>query len=221
MQDKAEFNTWLQGRLDSVGLGDDVFVEYIQGILDEASFTPAEKVSSIETFLAAAAELPDGFADPIIAHWEEIQGALRKAKEEEAARLAANSAVSQALANSASAMQKMSLADTSRVLSEEEKARRAALLQQYGYDSDDESEEEDNESGKPNLGDNPPTIDSALLNANQMTILEEQKKKREAMKAAHQQRVDRDKAALEADRKSKAEKKEARKKAAQKGERRR
>lgn len=61
----------------------------------------------------------------------------------------------------------------------------------------------------------------ALSNSNHAAVQEEQKAKREALKVQHQVRVDRDKLALETDRKSKADKKEARRKAAQKGERRR
>lgn len=55
---RANFLQWLEHHLNTLQLGDDVFVEYIHGMLDEESMSAEEKVESIETFLAAAAVTP-------------------------------------------------------------------------------------------------------------------------------------------------------------------
>lgn len=55
MEREAEFSTWLQAHLDSVELGDEVFVDYVTNILREDSMDKEEKASSIQTFLEAAA----------------------------------------------------------------------------------------------------------------------------------------------------------------------
>ena len=53
--DEAQFNAWLQTHLDSVDLGDEVFVDYVANILREDSMDKEEKASSIQSFLEAAA----------------------------------------------------------------------------------------------------------------------------------------------------------------------
>ncbi|KNC71430.1 hypothetical protein SARC_16032, partial [Sphaeroforma arctica JP610] len=51
----GEFESWLLTYLDSVGLGDEEFVDYIRTILDEDTLSADEKEESISSFLEAAA----------------------------------------------------------------------------------------------------------------------------------------------------------------------
>ncbi len=51
----AQFTEWLREHLATVELDDEVFSDYICGLLEENSITAAEKKETIESFLVAAA----------------------------------------------------------------------------------------------------------------------------------------------------------------------
>lgn len=55
MAESSDFNTWLCGLLDKLGLDGDVYGEYIAGTLrDMADATSEEKMESLQEFLAGA-----------------------------------------------------------------------------------------------------------------------------------------------------------------------
>eukprot|EP00121_Abeoforma_whisleri_P011676 Awhi_evm1s10778 len=50
-----QFKTWLFEKLTEFALDDDVFVDYILGILEEESMSKEEQIMSIDSFLACSA----------------------------------------------------------------------------------------------------------------------------------------------------------------------
>eukprot|EP01134_Creolimax_fragrantissima_P002690 CFRG2690T1 len=207
----VSFETWLKTHLDTVGLGDDEFVEYIVNILEEESLTRDDKVDSVTSFLESAANVPEEFSKHIMNKWDENAST----ENQTSTKLEETDAFS-------SAFKGLAVTETidlpqdkdkpkkifKETLSAEDRAMRQAILAQYGNVS--ESDEDDN-SGSESVG----------VNANKMAVKNAERTQREESKKTHDDKVKRDKMDLAKDKESKAEKKEKRRAATVKQERRR
>ncbi|XP_013399513.1 coiled-coil domain-containing protein 43 [Lingula anatina] len=200
----SEFHTWLEDRLlkinPDIDLG--VFVDYIQGVL-ETETDKDEMIDGISGLLGEVVEDDvEGVCETIISKWlEHIQ--LKATKAEEETKLA-----DQKLADMLE-KQKISI-PTVKPKTEEEKARKAAILQQYAEISDGEVTDSDEDGG-----------DSLLVkNENLQKVGAEEKEKREKLKQQHEQKKEKDKLDREKQKQKQAERKEAEKKRTQKVEKR-
>lgn len=59
----STFNEWLNSNLETIGLNDEVYSSYVQGIMEEQTSTTEEKVEGIIDFLQAATVSFDHFYD--------------------------------------------------------------------------------------------------------------------------------------------------------------
>jgi hypothetical protein len=51
---EKDFETWLGGALEPFGLNDEVYVSYVQGIMEEPTTPVEEKIEGIVEFLSSA-----------------------------------------------------------------------------------------------------------------------------------------------------------------------
>lgn len=203
---EEEFTKWLVEHLSQVGLDDEVFIDYIMTILKEVDMDQDEITVSLQSFLESAGDVPDNIVEEIVAKWNEIKedDVLIAADEN---KPATKISLSKVLAESVALVSKeQDNANMKKMaMSSEERERRELLLKQY---EDEEYEEvaEDSE-------------DEA--NANKQRMIENGKKQREEQQTEANRVKAQNAMALKKDKINKQEKKEARQKAAQKGERKR
>ncbi|CAI9548980.1 unnamed protein product [Staurois parvus] len=125
----GDFGSWLDCRLEALGMDPEVYPAYIQGVLREED-NPEERDEALRGILAAFLE-EDSIEDvclEIIAKWSEAQKmALAQAKQEDEVEALASMIEKQA-----------QIVVKPKEVSEGEQQRKAALLAQYANVTDDE-----------------------------------------------------------------------------------
>ncbi|XP_063406907.1 coiled-coil domain-containing protein 43-like [Mytilus edulis] len=205
------FEEWLCAKLLSLDpeIDTDVFVMYINGILDTDDPSD-EKKESMSEILSEV--FPDNFSDvcaEVYNKYEEINGLAASKDDSDSENLAKQ--LSNMLEN-----QKIESVKPKENLSKEEKERKAAILAQYGHVSDEEDDDRPDDPG----GD---SQDSSLLqkNVNAESVANLEKEKREKSKIESDKKKEKDKTDREAQKQKQTDRKESEKKRTQKGERRR
>ncbi|XP_075436499.1 coiled-coil domain-containing protein 43 [Ascaphus truei] len=207
----AGFASWLERRLEALGMDPDVYPAYIQGVLEEEEESPGEREEALRGVLAAFLEEDDieDVCQDIINTWCEAQRAaasLRKQEDE-----------LQALT---SLMEKQAqIVMKTKDVSDEEQKRKAALLAQYANVTDDEDAEEEAERSAAAAA---ISVERSLFkNTNLDDVLNARKLERDGLRDASQKKKDQDKQQREKEKVAKQERKEKEKKRTQKGERKR
>ncbi|XP_063816044.1 coiled-coil domain-containing protein 43 [Pseudophryne corroboree] len=205
----GDFGSWLDQRLEALGMDPEVYPAYIQGVLREED-NPEERDEALRGILAAFLE-EDSVEDvclEIVTKWCAAQeAATAQAKPEDEVEALASMIEKQA-----------QIVVRPKEVSGEEQKRKAALLAQYANVTDDEDEETDSgTSGRSAIHPHK----SLFKNTNLTDILNAKKHERDAMREASQKKKEQDKQQREKDKQAKQERKEKEKKRTQKGERKR
>lgn len=240
------YQAWLVKRLAALGLEDEMFADYVNGIvkLEPSVSDDDEKREGLVEFLSEATSTPvDEAIDEMITKWNEVFAALqaeKQAQKEQALREKAEESARMLAAASqpAEVVQEDRLAG----LSEEKRRQREILLRQYADESVSESDSEEGEGDEKEAKEGEEEKDKKALsekkkkklrkatnaqdlalafeNTNRSDVAEKRKAQMEQSRQESVAKKAQDKAALLADREKKAKEKEARQKKAQKGERR-
>ncbi|OBS58626.1 hypothetical protein A6R68_10286 [Neotoma lepida] len=187
--DGGRFGSWLDGRLEALGVDRAVYGAYILGVLQEEE--EEEKLDALQGILSAFLE-EDSLLDickEIVERWSESQNVPTKVKKEDEVQAIATLIEKQA-----------QIVVKPRMVSEEERQRKAALLAQYAdcFDS------------KP-----------LFRNTNVEDVLNARKLERDTLRDESQRKKEQDKLQREKDKLAKQERKEKERKRTQKGERKR
>ncbi|XP_059991970.1 coiled-coil domain-containing protein 43 isoform X3 [Lagenorhynchus albirostris] len=129
------FESWLDGRLEALGVDRAVYGAYILGVLQEEE--EEEKLDALQGILSAFLQEEDSLLNickEIVERWSETQNVVTKVKKEDEVQAIATLIEKQA-----------QIVVKPRMVSEEEKQRKAALLAQYAdvTDEEDEADEKD------------------------------------------------------------------------------
>ncbi|XP_074117190.1 coiled-coil domain-containing protein 43 [Sminthopsis crassicaudata] len=203
------FGPWLDGRLEALGVDWAVYGAYIRGVLQEDD--EEERLDALQGILAAFLE-EDSLLDickEIVERWSETQNVVTKEKKEDEVQAIATLIEKQA-----------QIVVKPKMVSEEEKQRKAALLAQYANvtDEEDEADEKDGSVATTmNIG----TEKSLFRNTNVEDVLNARKLERDSLRDESQRKKEQDKLQREKDKLAKQERKEKEKKRTQKGERKR
>nr|XP_017526474.2 coiled-coil domain-containing protein 43 isoform X2 [Manis javanica] len=192
------FGSWLDGRLEALGVDRAVYGAYILGVLQEEE--EEEKLDALQGILSAFLEEDSLFniCKEIVERWSETQNVVTKVKKEDEVQAIATLIEKQA-----------QIVVKPRMVSEEEKQRKAALLAQYADVTDEEGEADEKD-------------DSALFrNTNVEDVLNARKLERDSLRDESQRKKEQDKLQRERDKLAKQERKEKEKKRTQRGERKR
>ncbi|GAB1296909.1 Coiled-coil domain-containing protein 43 [Apodemus speciosus] len=188
--DGGGFGSWLDGRLEALGVDRDVYAAYILGVLQEEE--EEEKLDALQGILSAFLE-EDSLLDnckEIVERWSETRDVTTKVKKEDEVQAIATLMEKQA-----------QIVVKPRVVSEEEKQRKAALLAQYADVTDEE--------------------EPLFRNTNVEDVLNARKLERDSLRDESQRKKEQDKLQREKDKLAKQERKEKEKKRTQRGERKR
>ncbi|KAF6092782.1 coiled-coil domain containing 43 [Phyllostomus discolor] len=131
------FGSWLDGRLEALGVDRAVYGAYILGVLQEEE--EEEKLDALQGILSAFLEEDSllNICKEIVERWTETQNVVTKVKREDEVQAIATLIEKQA-----------QIVVKPRLVSEEEKQRKAALLAQYADVTDEEDEaDEKGDSG--------------------------------------------------------------------------
>ncbi|XP_074080424.1 coiled-coil domain-containing protein 43 [Macrotis lagotis] len=203
------FGPWLDGRLEALGVDRAVYGAYIRGVLQEDD--EEERLDALQGILAAFLE-EDSLLDicrEIVERWSETQNVVTKEKKEDEVQAIATLIEKQA-----------QIVVKPKMVSEEEKQRKAALLAQYANvtDEEDEADEKDGSVATTmNIG----SEKSLFRNTNVEDVLNARKLERDSLRDESQRKKEQDKLQREKDKLAKQERKEKEKKRTQKGERKR
>ncbi|XP_031324477.1 coiled-coil domain-containing protein 43 isoform X2 [Camelus dromedarius] len=128
------FGSWLDERLEALGVDRAVYGAYILGVLQEEE--EEEKLDALQGILSAFLEEDSllNICKEIVERWSETQSVVTKVKKEDEVQAIATLIEKQA-----------QIVVKPRMVSEEEKQRKAALLAQYAdvTDEEDEADEKD------------------------------------------------------------------------------
>ncbi|KAM9597499.1 coiled-coil domain-containing protein 43 isoform 2-T2 [Trichechus inunguis] len=128
------FGMWLDGRLEALGVDRAVYGAYILGVLQEEE--EEEKLDALQGILSAFLEEDSllNICREIVERWSETQNVVTKVKKEDEVQAIATLIEKQA-----------QIVVKPKMVSEEEKQRKAALLAQYAdvTDEEDEADEKD------------------------------------------------------------------------------
>ncbi|XP_069337634.1 coiled-coil domain-containing protein 43 isoform X2 [Eulemur rufifrons] len=121
------FGSWLDGRLEALGVDRAVYGTYILGVLQEEE--EEEKLDALQGILSAFLEEDSllNICKEIVERWSETQNVVTKVKKEDEVQAIATLIEKQA-----------QIVVKPRMVSEEEKQRKAALLAQYADVTDEE-----------------------------------------------------------------------------------
>ncbi|XP_024616614.1 coiled-coil domain-containing protein 43 isoform X2 [Neophocaena asiaeorientalis asiaeorientalis] len=121
------FESWLDGRLEALGVDRAVYGAYILGVLQEEE--EEEKLDALQGILSAFLEEDSllNICKEIVERWSETQNVVTKVKKEDEVQAIATLIEKQA-----------QIVVKPRMVSEEEKQRKAALLAQYADVTDEE-----------------------------------------------------------------------------------
>ncbi|XP_012970834.2 coiled-coil domain-containing protein 43-like isoform X2 [Mesocricetus auratus] len=125
--DGGSFGSWLDGRLEALGVDRAVYGSYILGVLQEEE--EGEKLDALQSILSAFLE-EDSLLDhckEIVERWSETQTVTPKAEKGDDVQAIATLIEKQA-----------QIVVKPRMVSEEERQRKAALLAQYADVTDEE-----------------------------------------------------------------------------------
>ncbi|XP_003131396.3 coiled-coil domain-containing protein 43 isoform X1 [Sus scrofa] len=203
------FGSWLDGRLEALGVDQAIYGAYILGVLQEEE--EEEKLDALQGILSAFLEEDSllNICKEIVERWSETQNVTTKVKKEDEVQAIATLIEKQA-----------QIVVKPRMVSEEEKQRKAALLAQYADVTDEEEEaDEKDDSGAStmNLG----SDKSLFRNTNVEDVLNARKLERDSLRDESQRKKEQDKLQRERDKLAKQERKEKEKKRTQRGERKR
>ncbi|XP_036389830.1 coiled-coil domain-containing protein 43 [Megalops cyprinoides] len=206
-----EFESWLNIRLESLGVDRDVYGTYILGVLQEEE-TDDEKTDALQGIMSAFLE-DDTLEDvcrEIIRHWTESCSSS-------SAKNTQSDAEVQAIANMIE--KQAQIVVKQKEVSEEARKRKEALLAQYANVSDGEDEgAEEEETGATCTFDSEKSL---FKNTNVEDVLAKRKLQREQARESAQKKKEQDKMQREKDKLAKQERKDKEKKRTQKGERKR
>ncbi|TKC44457.1 hypothetical protein EI555_013956 [Monodon monoceros] len=182
------FESWLDGRLEALGVDRAVYGAYILGVLQEEE--EEEKLDALQGILSAFLEEDSllNICKEIVERWSETQNVVTKVKKEDEVQAIATLIEKQA-----------QIVVKPRMVSEEEKQRKAALLAQYA----------DN------------ILVALFRNTNLEDVLNARKLERDSLRDESQRKKEQDKLQRERDKLAKQERKEKEKKRTQRGERKR
>ena len=205
------FEEWLCAKLLSLDpeIDTDVFVMYINGILETDDSSEEKKDSMSEILAEVFADNSSEICTEILSQWEEINGAQSSCDSSDSQTL--GSQLSNMLEN-----QKIESVKP-KEKSKEEIERKESILAQYSQVSDEEDEQAPADPGGHTNPDNP------LLqkNVNAESVAKLEKEKREKSKIESDKKKEKDKMDREAQKQKQQDRKENEKKRTQKGERRR
>ncbi|XP_005394591.1 PREDICTED: coiled-coil domain-containing protein 43 isoform X2 [Chinchilla lanigera] len=121
------FGSWLDGRLEALGVDRAVYGAYILGVLQEEE--EEEKLDALQCILCAFLEEDSllTICKEIVGRWSESQNVVPKVKKEDEVQAIATLIEKQA-----------QIVVKPRVVSEEQRQRKAALLAQYADVTDEE-----------------------------------------------------------------------------------
>ncbi|XP_059991967.1 coiled-coil domain-containing protein 43 isoform X1 [Lagenorhynchus albirostris] len=204
------FESWLDGRLEALGVDRAVYGAYILGVLQEEE--EEEKLDALQGILSAFLQEEDSLLNickEIVERWSETQNVVTKVKKEDEVQAIATLIEKQA-----------QIVVKPRMVSEEEKQRKAALLAQYAdvTDEEDEADEKD-DSGATMMSTG--SEKSLFRNTNVEDVLNARKLERDSLRDESQRKKEQDKLQRERDKLAKQERKEKEKKRTQRGERKR
>uniref|UniRef100_A0A8D2CUJ9 Coiled-coil domain-containing protein 43 n=1 Tax=Sciurus vulgaris TaxID=55149 RepID=A0A8D2CUJ9_SCIVU len=206
----GRFGSWLEGRLEALGVDQTVYGSYILGVLQEEE--EEEKLDALQGILSAFLKEEDSLLNickEIVERWSETQNVVTKVKKEDEVQAIATLIEKQA-----------QIVVKPRMVSEEEKRRKAALLAQYAdvTDEEDEADEKDDSGATTmNIG----SDKSLFRNTNVEDVLNARKLERDSLRDESQRKKEQDKLQRERDKLAKQERKEKEKKRTQRGERKR
>ncbi|KAG8446923.1 hypothetical protein GDO86_014393 [Hymenochirus boettgeri] len=207
---QVDFSSWLESRLEEMGMDPAVYPAYINGVLQEEEDNPEERDEALRGILSAFLE-EDSLEEiclEIVTKWSEAQKAISMnvTKKDEVQALT-------------SMMEKQAqIVVKTKEVSEEEQQRKAALLAQYANVTDEENEDDEDQMNGA-IGINPEK--SLFKNTNVEDVVNARKLERDAMKEASQKKKDQDKQQKDHQKQTKQERKDKEKKRTQKGERKR
>uniref|UniRef100_G1PMW9 Coiled-coil domain-containing protein 43 n=1 Tax=Myotis lucifugus TaxID=59463 RepID=G1PMW9_MYOLU len=207
------FGSWLDGRLEALGADRAVYGAYILGVLQEEE--EEEKLDALQGILSAFLEEDSllTICKEIVERWSETQNVVPKVKKEDEVQAIATLIEKQA-----------QIVVKPRMVSEEEKQRKAALLAQYADVTDEEESSLTEADEKDDSGATTMNIGSDKLlfrNTNVEDVLNARKLERDSLRDESQRKKEQDKLQREKDKLAKQERKEKEKKRTQKGERKR
>uniref|UniRef100_A0A8C6BWA3 Coiled-coil domain-containing protein 43 n=1 Tax=Monodon monoceros TaxID=40151 RepID=A0A8C6BWA3_MONMO len=206
------FESWLDGRLEALGVDRAVYGAYILGVLQEEE--EEEKLDALQGILSAFLEEDSllNICKEIVERWSETQNVVTKVKKEDEVQAIATLIEKQA-----------QIVVKPRMVSEEEKQRKAALLAQYADVTDEEESlteaEEKDDSGATTMSTG--SEKSLFRNTNLEDVLNARKLERDSLRDESQRKKEQDKLQRERDKLAKQERKEKEKKRTQRGERKR
>ncbi|CAI9163503.1 unnamed protein product [Rangifer tarandus platyrhynchus] len=206
------FESWLDGRLEALGVDRAVYGAYILGVLQEEE--EEEKLDALQGILSAFLEEDSllNICKEIVERWSETQNVVTKVKKEDEVQAIATLIEKQA-----------QIVVKPRMVSEEEKQRKAALLAQYADVTDEEEypfwtdEKDDSGATTMSIG----SDKSLFRNTNVEDVLNARKLERDTLRDESQRKKEQDKLQRERDKLAKQERKEKEKKRTQRGERKR
>nr|KAF6455159.1 coiled-coil domain containing 43 [Rousettus aegyptiacus] len=204
------FGSWLDERLEALGVDRAVYGAYILGVLQEEE--EEEKLDALQGILSAFLEEDSllNICKEIVERWSETQSVVTKVKKEDEVQAIATLIEKQA-----------QIVVKPRMVSEEEKQRKAALLAQYADVTDEEESlteaDEKDDSGATTVN----TDKSLFRNTNVEDVLNARKLERDSLRDESQRKKEQDKLQRERDKLAKQERKEKEKKRTQRGERKR
>ncbi|XP_075702464.1 coiled-coil domain-containing protein 43 [Rhinoderma darwinii] len=206
----GDFGSWLDERLEALGMDPEVYPAYIKGVLREED-NPEERDEALRGILSAFLE-EDSIEDvclEIVTKWCEAEKATRaQAKAEDEVEALTSMIEKQA-----------QIVVKPKEMSGAEQRRKAALLAQYANVTDDEDADEVPDTTSSAAAQS--SDKSLFKNTNMEDLVNARKYERDAMKEASHKKKEQDKQQREKDKQAKQERKEKEKKRTQKGERKR
>ncbi|XP_052765734.1 coiled-coil domain-containing protein 43-like [Mya arenaria] len=208
----SPYETWLSKKLLSLNPDTDteIFVSYITGIIEEDSPEDEKRESVLDLIEQVVEENQTNVVDEIFKKWEEINGQMSETPSQQKSN--------ELTEHLACILEKQKIEGVKQhEKTEEEIARKKAILAQYGHvSSGDEAESEEEYVDHTGTGD---LLEFKNVNSEQVKMNEIEM--REKSKQESDSKREKDKQDREAQKQKSKDRKEGEKKRTQKGERRR
>lgn len=194
------FCQWLSAALDSLDLDGEIYVGYVEGILQDESEPLDDRLESVVEILSGATEkvIDDSFRVDLQAQWKATQEAASDAAAVQTAELLAKQEEQQRrdlelAAQGQEAIQRE--ATKNNLLTLDERRARERLIEEYGCADDTDTVDEDGNVtlGKAESTDDTLSAAGMNMNSNRTQVKEMEKNKRDGMKAAHAKEHERNK----------------------------
>lgn len=205
----ASFETWLNGKLNSLGLDEEVYLDYLKGVLEEGEDAEETKEILFDILSGVLEENVSEVVDEIVQSWVNFTKSSQTKQVEVVDKLNVESLRIKDIIEQQQS--KVVQTGKNKLVDSEFKKK---LLEQYAAVSDEERDE-DNDDSSSNAKSVPPA------NTNTHSVIEEERVKREKAKKESDDKKVRDKLNREKDKQKRDERQEKEKKRTQKGERRR